>query len=297
MIFIPSAIQNKQGGNLMKKFMKSVCCVFTVLMALTVLPMGGPLTATCNADSHYTTRDLNEQLVMATLWVQSSAEFRAMCYQAFNLAKMNLEAFLSTYDGTKKVAVSVDVDETLVDNSPYEAMLIGNNFGYSSKTWGPWHASGEVKAYPGAVEFLNYCKLRGVEVFYITNNKVKFYDHVSRNLKSLGFPFVDDKHMLLRTDTSDKQPRRDIVEKDYVIAVLLGDNLNDFLSVFRKKPVDVRSAEVDKIRDEWGKRFIVFPNPMYGDWVGAIYKGNWGASAAEKDMMHKEHLNRWDYQP
>jgi 5'-nucleotidase (lipoprotein e(P4) family) len=219
-----------------------------------------------------------------------------MCYQAYNLAKMNLDAFLSTYDGTKKVAISVDVDETLIDNSPYEAMLIGNDFGYS-KGWGEWQAARLAKAYPGAVEFLNYAKLRGVEVFYITNIKMKYYDHASKKLESLGFPFIDEKHLLFRTDTSDKQPRRDMVEKDYVIAVFLGDNLNDFLSVFRKKSVEQRAAEVDKIRDEWGKRFIVFPNPMYGDWVGAIYKGNWGASAAEKDMMHKEHLNRWDYQP
>jgi 5'-nucleotidase (lipoprotein e(P4) family) len=100
--------------------------------------------------------------------------------------------------------------------------------------------------------------------------------------------------MLFRVDTSDKQARRDSVEKDFEIALLLGDNLNDFLSVFRKKPIDVRSAEVDKIKEEWGKKFIVFPNPLYGDWEGAIYKGNWGASAAEKDKMRKDHLERWD---
>ena len=280
----------------MKSLMKSGCILFTVLIALTALHMGGPLTATCNADSHYTTKDLNEQLVMATLWVQTSAEFRAMCYQAYKLAKMNLEAFLSTYDGSKKVAISVDVDETLIDNSPYEAMLIGNDFGYS-KGWGEWQAARLAKAYPGAVEFLNYCKLRGVEVFYITNIKMKYYDHASKKLASLGFPFIDEKHLLFRTDTSNKQPRRDIVEKDYVIAVFLGDNLNDFTSAFRKKPIEGRAAEVDKIRDEWGSRFIVFPNPMYGDWEGAVYNGNWGASPAEKDMMRKENLNRWNFQP
>jgi len=281
----------------MKKFMKSFSVLLTVLIALTMLHMGGPLTATCNADSHYTTKDLNEQSVMAVLWVQSSAEFKALCYQAFNLAKMNLDAFLSTYDGTKKVAISVDVDETLVDNSAYQAMLIGNDFGYSSKTWGPWQAAGLATAYPGAVEFLNYAKLRGVEVFYITNIKMKYIDHARKKFKSLGFPFVDDKHLLFRTDTSDKQARRDIVLKDYVIALFLGDNLNDFASIFRKKPVDERAASVDKFRDDWGKRFIVFPNPAYGDWEGAVYKGNWGASAAEKDMMRKENLESWDYQP
>jgi 5'-nucleotidase (lipoprotein e(P4) family) len=88
-----------------------------------------------------------------------------------------------------------------------------------------------------------------------------------------------------------------MVAKDYDIALLLGDNLNDFLSVFRKKPIDGRFAETDKIKLMWGKMFIMFPNPLYGDWEGGIYKGNWGASAAEKDQMRKGHLRRWDYKP
>jgi 5'-nucleotidase (lipoprotein e(P4) family) len=144
------------------------------------------------------------------------------------------------------------------------------------------------------VEFLNYAKGRGVEVFYISNTKMAFLEGAEKKLKALGFPYVDAKHLLFRVKTSDKQARRDKVAQDYEIAVLLGDNLNDFLSVFRKKPVDQRSAEVDKIKDQWGKKFIVFPNPQYGDWEGAIYKGNWGASAAEKDQMRKDHLRRWD---
>ena len=281
----------------MKKINKRLSLLVIIFVAVSMLSIGGPFTANSLADSHYTTKDLNEQLVMATLWVQASAEFRALCYQSFNLAKMNLDAFLASYSGSKKVAISVDVDETLIDNSAYEAFLIGNDFGYSSKTWGPWQAAGQATAYPGARDFLNYCKSKGVEVFYITNIKMKYYEHASKKLAALGFPNIDKKHLLFRTDTSDKQPRRDIVLKDYEIALLLGDNLNDFLSVFRKKPIDVRSAEVDKVKETWGKKFIVFPNPMYGDWVGAIYKGNWGASAAEKDKMHKDHLQRWDYQP
>ncbi len=76
-----------------------------------------------------------------------------------------------------------------------------------------------------------------------------------------------------------------------------GDNLNDFLSVFAKKSVADRFAETDKIKDEWGRMFIMFPNPQYGEWEGSIYKGNWGASAAEKDKMRKDHLERWDYKP
>jgi 5'-nucleotidase (lipoprotein e(P4) family) len=210
---------------------------------------------------------------------------------------MNLDMFLNSYSGSKPVAVSVDVDETLLDNSLYQAFLIGKNFGYSSKTWGSWIDAGQATAYPGTLEFMNYAKEKGVEIFYISNIKMQFYEGAQKKLKALGFPNVDKKHLLFRTDTSDKQPRRDSVEKDYEIALFLGDNLNDFLSVFRKKPVDDRASEVDRIKEVWGKKFIVLPNPMYGDWEGAIYSGNFGASPAEKDKMRKDHLRRWDYQP
>ena len=71
-----------------------------------------------------TTQDLNEQLVMATLWMQTSAEFRALCYQAFNLARINLDSFLDSHKSAKPVAVIVDADETVIDNSAYELSLI-----------------------------------------------------------------------------------------------------------------------------------------------------------------------------
>lgn len=244
----------------------------------------------------YTTRDLNEQLVMATVWMQSSAEFRALCYQAFNVAAMNLDSFMNAYTGSKPVAVIVDADETVIDNSAYEAFLIGQDFGYSSKTWVPWMAAAEARAIPGAKRFLDYAAAKGVEIFYVTNRKKVGYDGTRKNLMELGFPDVDEKHLLLRTDSSDKQARRDMVAADYEVALLIGDNLNDFTSDFAKKGVADRFAETDAAIGQWGTRFIVVPNPSYGEWEGAVYGGNWGASAAEKDQMRKSYLIKWDYQ-
>lgn len=281
----------------MEKIRKRFSVYVIIFIAVGMLSVGKPFTTNSNAADQYTTKDLNEQLVMATVWMQASAEFRALCYQSFNLAKMNLDMFLAFYDGDKPVAIIVDADETVIDNSAYEAFLIGNDFGYSSKTWTTWMAAAEATAMPGAVEFFNYAKEKGVETFYVTNRKMVGYEGTEKNLSALGFPFVDKKHLLLRTDSSDKQARRDLVAQDYEIAFLMGDNLNDFLSVFAKKSVDDRFAETDKVKDKWGKKFIVLPNPSYGDWEGSVYGGNWGASPAEKDKMRKDHLRRWDYQP
>ena len=245
----------------------------------------------------YTMKDLNEQLVMATLWMQTSAEYRALCYQTFNLARMNLDAFLSDYKGTKPAAIIVDVDETVLDNSAYEAFLVGQDFGYSSETWNQWMAAAKAIAVPGAVEFLQYAKSKGVETFYITNRKMEGYDGTKKNMDMLNFPFVDDKHLMFRTKSSDKQERRDMVAKDYTVVLLMGDNLNDFESVFEHKSVDERFSDTDKLQAEWGKKYLVLPNPTYGEWEAADINYNWGASPAEKDQMKKDHLLKWNFQP
>lgn len=263
-----------------------------VLLALT---LGGCAGRMQQAEETYSTRDLNEQLVMATLWMQASAEFRALSYQAFNIATVNLDAFLGSYTGSKPVAVIVDADETVIDNGAYEAFLIGQDFGYSSKTWEPWMEAAQAKAMPGAREFLDFAAAKGVEVFYVTNRKMVGYEGTKKNLEDLGFPFVDDKHLMLRTESSDKQGRRDRVAAEYEVALLIGDNLNDFTSEFAKKSVQQRFAETDRIRGKWGTRFIVLPNPAYGDWEGAVYRENWGASPAEKDQMRKSLLEKWQY--
>ncbi len=242
----------------------------------------------------YSTKDLNEQLVLATLWMQTSGEYRALCYQAFNLAKMNLNKALKK-KSKKPLAIVVDADETVIDNSAFQAQLIGRNYGYSSKIWAKWMKAQQAKAIPGAKAFLNYAKKKGVEVFYVTNRTKKDgYKVTINNLKKLKFPYVDKKHMLLKTTTSNKDARRKIVSKKYNIVLFLGDNLNDFTSNFSsRKSISERRNETDKIKSKFGKKFIVFPNPTYGDWLNSVIKRKFGASAAEKNDMHRKALRVW----
>lgn len=142
---------------------------------------------------------------MATFWVQNSAEYRALCYKAFNLAKMILDNDLATNDSTEKQAIIVDIDETVLDNSAYEAHLIGKDYGYSSKTWNPCMAEDIEEPIPGAVEFLNYAADKGVEVFYISNRKMVGFEGTLKNFKEKGFPFADEEYIMLRTAESSKK--------------------------------------------------------------------------------------------
>jgi 5'-nucleotidase (lipoprotein e(P4) family) len=267
-----------------------------VFLAMLMVMMLVALSGNTSADTEtYTTRDLNEQLVMATLWYQKSAEMRALSYQAFNVARLLFDMDLEEVVSVQKRAVVVDVDETVLDNGPYEAGIIGKDFGYPTG-WAEWIDAAEAEALPGAVDFCNYVVEKGADVFYLSNRKVKFKDATMKNLRALGFPQVVDAHMLLREKTSDKEPRRLQVRAGHRIVLLVGDNLNDFDNIFRKKGVDERLAAVDMAKDEFGTKFVVLPNPMYGDWEGAVYNYNWKLSPEERSDARKSSMKTWNQQ-
>src|SRR3546814_16662525 len=51
-----------------------------------------------------------------------------------------------------KPAVIMDIDETVLDNSPYQARLIRDQAQYSDPTWDLWVAEKKAKAVPGVVD-------------------------------------------------------------------------------------------------------------------------------------------------
>lgn len=213
--------------------------------------------------------------------MQKAAEYRALAYQAFNIARMQLDADLDkkTLKRLPKAerkmprAIVVDIDETVLDNSPSQARGIRTGTPYNAADWYAWTNMRKAKAVPGAVEFLNYAVSKGVKVFFVSNRDEKNErDATIDNLKSVGFSDVTADNVLLRTNESSKDARRAVVTSKHRIVLLMGDNLDDFTSAFERKSVADRFGEVDKVKDWWGKKFIVLPNAMYGTWENAIYE-------------------------
>lgn len=230
-----------------------------------------------------------EHTVMAVTWYQTGAEFRALCFQAYNTAKLMLDLDLQNKSITQKRAVIVDIDETVLDNSPNAATQIRDNQAYPYK-WNEWIDAAVAEPLPGALEFLQYAAAKGVDVYYISNRRANQVPATMKNLAKLGFPHVQEDRMLFRTTESSKEKRRGTVSNDHHIALLVGDNLNDFTDAFERKSVADRFKEVDRLKEEFGKRFIVLPNPIYGDWEGAIYDYNYRLSDQEKDQRRKSAL-------
>lgn len=223
--------------------------------------------------------DLDYQIA-AILYQQRSAEYRALAYQAYNIARLRLDADLEKRN-VKKLpkaerkrprAIIVDIDETVLDNSPANAVGVKNNIPFNTKDWYAWGEMRKAKPVPGAVDFLNFAVSKGVKIFYISNRDEVQKQATIDNLKNAGFVDVSSDNVVLRQTESTKEPRRLAVAAKYRVVMLIGDNLDDFSDAFERKSMDDRYAATEKDRQLWGSRFIALPNAMYGTWESAIYE-------------------------
>jgi 5'-nucleotidase (lipoprotein e(P4) family) len=212
----------------------------------------------------------NESLVMATLYYQRAAEMKALSLQAYNIARLRLDQELAQTQEPSKLAIVLDIDETVLDNSPYEAESILKNMNYPTG-WDEWIFKAAAEPLPGVLDFLTYADSKKVQIFYITNRRDKYREATIKNLIEKGFPQINENHLMFRTAESSKETRRLQVLQNQQIILLIGDNLGDFDKLFDDQALEKRSALVDSLKTEFGKRFIILPNPMYGDWLQAIY--------------------------
>lgn len=219
-----------------------------------------------NEDEVIILNENSDHLINATVWVQYSAEYRACCYQSYNYAKIALDDITSTMSLIRPAAVVFDLDETVLDNSYYEANLIKNSAAYSKETWKEWSDMKCATAVPGAKDFIYYVMDHGVDIVYISNRREDELDATIENMKKLGFPDIPKENYYFRTDESSKIERRAIASEKYDLLLFLGDNLADFDGIFEDRAGNYGKDIVDANKDLFGTKFIMFPNPMYGKW-------------------------------
>ncbi|MXV53025.1 5'-nucleotidase, lipoprotein e(P4) family [Pedobacter sp. HMF7647] len=227
--------------------------------------------------------------VNAVLWQQYSGEYRALCFQGYNFAKLSLDQALKT-KSAKKRCIVVDIDETVLDNSPAEGKQLQKGGVFNYNDWKAWTDLAKADTVPGALSFLKYAAKKGVETFYISNRGLDESATTLKNLVDWGFPFADQKHLMLKDKTSNKEARRQEVLKNYNIVMLCGDNLGDFAEVFYQRNQTDRNTAVDSLRNEFGRKFIMLPNPMYGDWESAIFDNKKGLTEQEKSEIKSTKL-------
>ncbi len=217
---------------------------------------------------------IDEVFHEALHWSRSAAEHRAIFEQTYNLATQRLHELIEGREaGTW--AVSVDADETLVDNSQYEVEINQRGESFSQESWSEWVQRRAAPALPGAVEFTTAVKAMGGVVAVVTNRRSYNCEATADNLHEAGIRF---DIAMCRVDERDKEPRWEAlaagtattwpeaqrgseVELGAVEVLLwLGDNIGDF--PFLDQEVRNRPEPLA----EFGDRFFVLPNPMYGSW-------------------------------
>lgn len=227
----------------------------------------------------------SKENTMSVLWYQAAEEANALYLQGYQLATDRLKSQLEQASD-KPYSIVLDIDETVLDNSPYQAKNIKEGTTFNPKSWDKWVQKKEAKPVAGAKEFLQFADQNGVQIYYISDRTVKQVDATMENLQKEGIPVQDRSHFLFLEDgMKSKESRRQKVNESTNLIMLFGDNLVDFAE-FSKTSHPDRKQLLDELHEEFGRKFIVFPNPMYGSWESALYEGKYPAA--------KEQIRRRD---
>ncbi|MDK2742878.1 MAG: hypothetical protein NDI90_08175 [Nitrospira sp. BO4] len=221
--------------------------------------------------------------------MQTSAEYRILAQQQYRAAELALDRALNSRDTTWSAAVEqekpfadlppaiiMDLDETVLDNTPLEASFILARKPFDRGEFKNWTFRAEAPALPGALEFIRHAQNRGVTVFFVTNRYADEEADTRRNLQKLSISLPIDLDTVLSSGEppynwpSDKKDRRIFLAKKYRILLLIGDDLGDFVSL-GDNALAHRQQIAEQYADKWGKVWFLIPNPIYGSWDFALY--------------------------
>ncbi len=233
----------------------------------------------------------------ALVWTQRAVEHDLVFREIYRAAGEKLLKALAdpTWDALPRgerqgpfaglpAAVILDVDETVLDNSPYQALLVRTGKEYDEPSWRQWCLKETARPLPGALEFVRFAADHGVSVFYVTNRAVDLGPATLANLRKAGFPAPPESFLGLGTVVAgcemvgtDKGCRRRLIARDHRVLMQFGDQIVDFVDVAANTP-DGRAKAVAPY-DAWiGERWWVLPNPTYGSWEPALFNNDWTQS-------------------
>ena len=209
---------------------------------------------------------------MGTLWYQNAAEVDALYQQGYNIATNKLKELLKQ-PTSKPYSIVLDIDETVLSNIPFQAKMAKDGTAFNPKLWDEWVQKAEATPVAGAKEFLQFADKNKVQIYYISDRTDAQVDATIKNLEAQGLPVQGRDHLMFKKEgDKSKEGRRQEVLKHTNLVMLFGDNLVDFAEFSTKSESD-RDKMFEQLKAEFGDKFIIFPNPMYGSWESAVYQG------------------------
>ena len=250
----------------------------------------------CTSQEKLADQRLADQSTMAVNWMQQSGEYQAIALQTFRSATSAFQQ--AAGKDIHSPAVIVDLDETMIDNSAYQAWAAQQQLPFTDATWSQWTHAKQALAIPGAVDFARYIDSHGGTIFYVSNRAEQDRQATADNLRALGFPSISSETLLLNTSTSNKQARFDSIKnKGYQVVVYVGDNLNDFGQATWHKDNVQRRNFVAENHDKFGTEFFLLPNPSYGDWESGLSPDYAKMSPSAKLQARDNALRVWKKTP
>ena len=247
----------------------------------------------------------------AVLWVQRSAEYRAVSQTIYRAAADKLDIALKEENWDALVpaergnaatglppAVIMDVDETVLDNSPYQARLVRDGLEYNEVTWDQWVTEKKAKPLPGVVDFAKAASAKGVTILYLSNRAEHLQAATLENLRAVGMPVKDESVFLglgtfvedCEQNGSEKNCRRQLAGRSYRVLMQFGDQLGDFAQILANIP-EGRAQLYAEYADWFGERWWMLPNPTYGSWEPAMFNNAWGQPRAARRAAKREALD------
>ena len=248
-------------------------------------------------------------LLNAVLWMQRSVEYKASALTAFALARIRLDQALAdpNWTGAPKeqagayqslpTAVILDIDETILDNSGYQAWMALKGTTFDPKTWNAYVNTVTSLPIPGALEFAQYADSKGVKVFYVTNRTAEEEPATRKNLEKFGFPMSGNADTMLMTRKqpdwgSAKGTRRAHVARNYRVLLTVGDNFGDFVDEYRGNEAE-RLKVLEQHKDRWGREWIMIANPSYGSFESAPFGHDFKLPDGDKRRLKRGALDAW----
>ncbi len=238
----------------------------------------------------------------AVVWMQTSVEFRLISGQTFRAALVQLDKAIKApaWDALAPTerdvpaaglppAIIVDVDETMLDNSPYQARNVREQRGFDDASWNDWVQERSARPLPGALEFARAANARGVTIYYLSNRTADQGAATLDNLRKVGFPVQGDAQFLglgtvvdgCESEGSEKGCRRRLVGRGHRVLMQFGDQIGDFVDIVANNPAG-REQAVRPYLGWVGERWFVLPNPTYGSWEPALFNNAWSRPEAER---------------
>jgi len=269
--------------------MKKILFVVPALLLLFIIVFSFRNKETVSSSESGLTK--KEYSILSVLFQQRAAEYRGLCLQAYNIARLQLD--LKLKKNPVNPALITDIDETILDNSPFQAGNIIDNTDFTPALWHQWCAQARAESVPGAVQFMKEAAAKGVFIYYVSNRDTSDLKSTMKNLSSQGFPQCTPEHFSFKAGkSSSKRTRQELIASKKTVLLLFGDNLNDFSYVFEGRSMEDRKGAVDSLQAAFADKFIMLPNAMYGEWENAMYKYNYKLTETAKDSIRKSMLRK-----